>query len=354
MKLMANNKSMVKDSDDFMRKVNMTPIPAGYKFMKIDIKDFFMSGRHRRIMQILYSNMSTDDEEQRIALKLIEFVLMNQYVRPTNGAGKGYQVVTGTGMGLICAGEISDFLFHRMVEKPLIENVDVKERLNIRLWSRFKDDIFIAVGGDMQSRKSLWKLLVEKSEFFELKLETISSNSAVMLDMEVFKGLRWVKTRKLDVRLFKKPTSQWTPLSFLSAHAPGIHGAWPKAMIKRLRDRHTSKTEAENAVLKFREDLVGAWGEIPVNTVLDDLKDMSNRKPHDTSFKNETWMVLPWCPLWRYARITSRIREAEVSCGIVNKTRVSWCNSRPNVGLEIESYNKEYLPGYSDRIVADV
>ena len=53
-----------------------------------------------------------------------------------------YQVRTGSGTGILCSGEISDFVFLQFTELAFALKPEVVAKYSVKLYCRFKDDIF--------------------------------------------------------------------------------------------------------------------------------------------------------------------------------------------------------------------
>ena len=56
-------------------------------------------------------------------------------------ANSGFQVVVGSGMGLLSSDEITNYGFYNLVEKHVLTD-SIKHEFGLKLWVRFKDDIF--------------------------------------------------------------------------------------------------------------------------------------------------------------------------------------------------------------------
>ena len=130
-------------------------------------------------------------------------VLDCQYLKISTREGeKTWNVRTGSGMGLICSGEISDLSCYYLAELPFVLLPAVRRQYGISLYVRFKDDILIAMGGDVESRAEFLRAFRRHSRYFQLKVDSVSSHEAVMLDTKLFKGPRWNASGKLDWDLY--------------------------------------------------------------------------------------------------------------------------------------------------------
>ena len=108
---------ILKDTYDLKTKLGKAVISSETFFYKIDIKDFYMSGDHADI--ISHSSYGCDVVRDRKNLSEkkafgngVRFVLKNQYVVMKSGDRQAWQVVKGSGMGLIASDELSNLDFY--------------------------------------------------------------------------------------------------------------------------------------------------------------------------------------------------------------------------------------------------
>ena len=154
-------------------------------------------------------------------------------------------------MGMQHNSDVSDATFFRNVEEPFALRRDVQQRYDILFYGRVRDDGLGIMGGDAHSRRSFWAEFKRRSVEFKIKLDSISSSSVQMLDLEFFKGPIWRLSGRMDSRLFVKQTSVWKPLSVDSAHHVSVHMARPRGMVGRLFRRFSAISEARAYVRQF-------------------------------------------------------------------------------------------------------
>ena len=169
-----------------------------------------MSGTH--------SVLKTDCED--VADKEgLEFVLGSQYIRISERLAK---VVIGSGMGEEHSGAVSDWSYFKRAEERFILCSEMREKYGILYYVRYRDDSLFVI--DWQGRRvEFWNELKSMAQPFSLSMESLHLSSCVMLDLEIYKGPRWHRSRVPDIRMFFKPTSQGVPLSHKSDHHSNIH-----------------------------------------------------------------------------------------------------------------------------------
>ena len=225
---------IVKNSQSALHAIKSVPVSSEDYLLRLDLKDFYMSGHHHDFVESVKSTASKQNVKEALN-SAMWFLLYHQYVQSPFLPGRVWKVQHGSGQGLIHSGDVTDLTYYCVVEKNLI----TPESLNlhaIKLYIRFRDDIFIIASESTKMWTFAKKLQRQGVKHgFKIKLESYSKQSAVMLDFEVFKGLSWKSTNKLDHKVHWKADSLLgPPLASSSAHAPHVHIAWPKAECSRL------------------------------------------------------------------------------------------------------------------------
>jgi len=215
-------------------------------------------------------------------------------------------------MGLLCSGEISDFLFYQLAEKYFVLRDEIRLKYHIKFYARFKDDLFIVLGGSPESRKEFWHEFKTRSKYFKLKMESISNTEANVLDLCLFKGPLWRRTSRLDIKMFFKPTGLNIMLSDESAHHSRLHLSWPTCRFNSFLRKCTDtagRTEAQKffvsslaqscpghcAVRKLRAS-------IGLSSVLED-------RVHAKLIKPRSWLVLPSFCQWTSSSCAGRLSQ---------------------------------------------
>ena len=270
---------LLRDSSDLLCKAKRVRLTSTCRFIKFDIKDFYMSGSFSELTS--FASRAVDCSIRTDFSLLLDAVLNSQYVRsPTSG--EVYKVKVGTGMGMLASGHVADAAFYEMVEKPFILKASTREHYSILFCARFKDDgilIFDAQDG-IQHIAEFMNRVHEISRSFVVKLESISRTGCQMLDVFVSRD----DFLRPHFVLFKKPSSIWQPLSPESAHHISIHKHWPLAQCKRIRERFSSPVEAELEVDSFKRAFFEATG-VWLNEQIVSTKNQSN---------TSSWIVLPF------------------------------------------------------------
>ena len=141
----------------------------------------------------------------------------------------------------------------------------------------------------------------------------------------------------MDVKAWRKPTSNWIPLSVHSAHHRNVHDSWPKGMVKRFARLSSSKNDADELSSQFLSSLRYHNGTVALRVRRADPNQNPSKRP-----KPFSRLILPHCWWLSNARIdpflrsisdqhASSFERAYRGCVQIG---TSWCLSAPHlVGL---------------------
>ena len=103
---------ILRDSDDLAEKMQRTQVEPFDKIVKADISDFFMSGKQSDLQSD--GQLAAPESFRKAFGDMITFILGSQYIR-VRGRNGVWKVVSGSGMGFLCSGELSDFVFYVII-----------------------------------------------------------------------------------------------------------------------------------------------------------------------------------------------------------------------------------------------
>ncbi len=216
------------NSAALLNAVNALAFPSCCVFSKWDIKEFYMSGEHKELVNLVLPEF--EDGTRVIVEATLYMLLCNQFVQHEDSL---YQVCQGTGMGMIHSGSLSDLAFWKKVEVglPLAE-------FGVHFYGRYRDDVLV-ISNTKQGAQGIFDVARRRaSGCWNLVLEDTSTYSMHMLDLLFYKGPRFKCSQHLDFAPYIKPTARHVPLHTSSAHAPAIHEGWPVGEVSRMR-RHS-------------------------------------------------------------------------------------------------------------------
>jgi hypothetical protein len=236
--------------------------------------------------------------------------LDNQFVTSRFLPDDIYKVTVGAGMGLVFAGEVADTCFFNMVERGFTTNEKLLRRFGVHFWRRFKDDILVVYDPDNNSLERFMNLLRLKIRFFKLETSHRSSSSLPFLDVSLHVHSDSAKSW-LSFSPYIKPTAVHVPLSTASAHSMEALVGWQFSMLRRYYDLSSTReaflSAREKMITRFREHFVPTF---LINALLNfDPKSKPCVRRDTPSDMHKLWLVFPFHPVWKAARIQAAVNE---------------------------------------------
>jgi hypothetical protein len=216
---------LVPNTASLLREIRKKKFPESCVLCKFDVKDFYMSGNHSTLVELSLGVLPP--ERRKAAGTMLWLVLGSQFVCRS---GRLFRVLSGTGMGQVHSGALSDIGFWQLVETKVDRN-----RFGILEWVRFRDDLLLVV----KTREDANNCLVEMNRLaagcWKIEVESISQFSAKMLDCMIYKGPSFERSGFLDFCPYIKKTARHIPLCSRSNHPPAVHRSWPVSEIRRMK-----------------------------------------------------------------------------------------------------------------------
>lgn len=115
-------------------------------FVKFDIKHFYMSGDHSSLVK--RCSELIDDPRLRLAFEMVVKVVLDSKDISVPGVDDFiWKVMKGSGMGLLCSGELSEAAFLSMAERRFVSYANIRGKFSVEYYGRFKDDGILVIGG---------------------------------------------------------------------------------------------------------------------------------------------------------------------------------------------------------------
>ena len=325
---------LVRDSTDFLKHIRSLRVSVCFSLVKIDVKEYVMSGSHSMLLDEA-SKFFTGAERRRFR-QALRFILENQFVQLYDSDWV-HQVICGSGMGAMCSGEVSDAALYHLAEKSVLSR-QYMEQVGVLAYYRFKDDILAILDGPRKDLHKFSQDLCRAVSPFELQIETVSSERAVFLDVEIYRPKNFVGGA-LDYSVHVKKSSQWTPLSKDSLHHPSVHEAWPRAMISRYHRLCKHSQAAQDHISIFLASLRRAGAS---QSFLDSLATPSRvRRPKERRDVRSMFLVLPFFPQWLQSGLQGTLARLNAVWGarLGIRIRVSWKLGESHLVTRLKSFN---------------
>ena len=234
-------------TNDVRRLLSSVVLPTNGPviFMKIDVKNFYMSGSHEMLEREVSGEFKGN--MRRLMGPLISFVLLNQYV-VDSVSDAAWQVTCGSGMGQRHSSSISDLALFTLGERSLL-SAEGRTKFSVLLYARYRDDVLAMFNSFTGARGFLQAFKDKLQGEYVLESET-SLEGFPFLDLYVYRdgsSIRWAP--------YTKPTARHVPLNMTSAHPPTVHRAWPINEMARL----FANSQSLHAFEAAREAMLERW-----------------------------------------------------------------------------------------------
>ena len=360
-----NSSLVIKNTEALIDIVKKTPLQGNEVLLKLDIKDFFLSGDGDKLVNDALTDIQDPDLD--LLRNALEFLTENQYVQLPRSKGEKnptrksdptfdqwWRCIVGTGMGLPHSGSLANSAFAGRVERTWLSRESTKAAYGIFLYARYMDDIFVVLRKDFKLVRQFIQELSHRSGYFIMQVESCSLAHATMLDLELYFGQGHKKTGILDYRPHFKDTHFQRPLSHLSAHPKHVHSLWPINNLKRLAKRCSSRHEFLYARHLFLRRMIEFRA---ANSVIEKLKSFDpwfapgEQQPQgtrgNTTSGNAIWMSFPYSEVWAKSGISRVIREFIESPFARHMLQEAW--GRP-VDLDLRIAWKLTSPSHVQRV----
>ena len=180
----------------------------------------------------------------------LALLLRLQFVDPQNG-DLLYQVICDSGMGSDHSSFLSSINFFHFVEQGLLcEGRGSSRASGIQMYTRYHDDMLVAIDSPRNAKDLLAKLKVKSKDYYIVSLEDVSTVGVAMLDLFVFKSKDISLTCRMSFRPHIKASARHVPLSSESHHHRHVHLSWPISEVRRM---HTLSNNDEETFQLFKD-----------------------------------------------------------------------------------------------------
>ena len=189
------------------------------------MEEFFMAASHKDLVKNVVSASGF-----AVFKEALEFLLFEQYVRDGT-TGALYQVTKGSGMGTSFSSDLCDLALYQLAEQYIV-NADTFASLKIKMWLRYRDDIFVV--GNRDGCIELFNRFRNRiKDVWKVKVEVVTQTSLDFLDLQIFVAKNHIGQQVLMHKPYSRPTKVFCPLCTDSAHMRSVH-AWPVSEVRRL------------------------------------------------------------------------------------------------------------------------
>jgi hypothetical protein len=218
-----------------------------YPNIPTDIGIIMMKNSITNLNGELPEDTKLDSSEIDLICDLMQFILHNNYF---NFGTEVYHQINGTAMGTPAA-----VVFACLFLNDLEQQVMQETRSTPFLYKRFIDDIF-AVFQTHQEAEIYLQRFNNVLPTIHCTNYTISNKSGIFLDLEIYKGTRFNKEGKFDLKVYQKPQNKYLYLTPNSFHSKSVFPAFIVSELNRYRLCCNNDTEFNEVKLAFYKRLV--------------------------------------------------------------------------------------------------
>ena len=255
--IVQNQHTYIKDTADFIHKIENIKPPADCWLCSFDISQMFTNCPINEILsavKIAYNDFDkahfkikcppTDD-----LIYLLKSILENNVFEFN---GELFQQIIGAAIGAIPSPEVCDILMYQIM-KEILSNF--KGRKNIFFYGRYRDDGFMIFNGNVNDINEFFNLANNHHRFLKFTHE-ISQTAITFLDVNIYKGKRFFNDSILDMKTYFKPTNSFLYLHRNSCHNRHVFSALIKNEVVRYIKTTSDQDVLQHMLTQFKLNLI--------------------------------------------------------------------------------------------------
>lgn len=204
--------SYIKNTDDFLEKVRNLEVPENAYLITLDIESLYTNIQTKDGIEAVEKMFRRHSQELRSDKEVIELLKLSLECNDFQFNGEWYLQTSGTAMGKKFAPAYANIMM-AIFEEEVLER-SAKKPL---AYYRYLDDIFIIWPHTVDEFEQFFHLLNNHRESIKFQ-QTISDTSIDFLDVTIYKGNNYKYYKKLDTKVFFKPTDTHELLHKSSFH----------------------------------------------------------------------------------------------------------------------------------------
>jgi hypothetical protein len=213
--------NLVSSTDAFIRNIDKATVPPDCVFITMDIESLYTNINSELGIKYITYFLSDPEVLQEATLidaliESIRLILTNNMFRYGDSL---FLQIKGTAMGTPMAPPYAN-IFVFMIERDIINTFF--DKTLIRIYYRYLDDLFLVCKNDAEIQHLFLTTLDNLAQQGITYTRQISHESAVFLDIEIYKGKRFYDCNQLDIRLYQKPMNLFLYIPFNSFHISSI------------------------------------------------------------------------------------------------------------------------------------
>ncbi|XP_072024937.1 uncharacterized protein [Amphiura filiformis] len=251
--LVQEQETYLKDSPELIKILANLKLPQDITLVTADVTSLYTNIPQDQCLEIVVDRLEKSNKRYQIpkppphlVRRILELILKRNCFEFND---EFYLQIVGAAQGNILSPEISDLVMY-VIEKEFILTDP-----NIVFYRRYRDDILLFYQGNCNELQNLKARMNNAHPTLKFTFE-ISDNLVTYLDLQIYKGNRFLEHGLLDhkINMKKTETHQW--LCSESAHCPSFCTALALGETIRYCRGHTSESNFVNKVNFFTDKLV--------------------------------------------------------------------------------------------------
>jgi len=287
------------DASQLVSELKRLRPEAEFKFVKADIKDFFMSGASADLCSDAVS-IFPESQTKDVVAKALLWLLQNQLLESDHYPDDCWHVIEGSGMGLIHSAEVAESAFYMRVEAKFGTRPVIMQKYGIVRYWRYRDDILM-ISRDRRMLVPYVRTIRRFSGYFIIDDVEISRHRMTFLQLLITKC-----DNEFTCCVTFKPTSLGVPLDTTSGHPASVH-RWPMTYLRSIGKLSTTKKDCvescERLLNRFRHHQSNPFIIQKMEACLEERsrEKLIIRKVDLADAKRQAWFVCGYHPVLRRA-----------------------------------------------------
>ena len=233
--------SYLKDTWDFLEKLAQHEIPQNALLITLDVESLYTNIQTEEGLLAVQESFDNNTSLCRPDKELMELLKLSLECNDFEFNNQFYLQISGTAMGKKFAPHYAD-IYMAKFEKEVLNKADKKPLV----YYRFLDDIFIIWTYSKGEFVELFDLMNNHTPSIKFQ-HSISEESIDFLDVTIYKGAQFKAIRRLDTKVYFKPTDTHELLHKSSFHPKHTFAGILKSQIIRFHKICTNEQDFESA-----------------------------------------------------------------------------------------------------------
>ena len=176
-------------------------------------------------------------EYKELYMRVVKFILHQQFILSGLQPSKLWLVCSGSGMGLKFSSFLANAAFcgHSEISGLSLLDHVVCNKFAVKTYIRYADNLLFICRPEFNKIQDLIRAVTSLNAPYKATIEETGAHGVTFLDVDLCKDNQWLIDGRISVRPHLKASGLRSVLLPESAHPTNIHGAWTLAYIHRMQ-----------------------------------------------------------------------------------------------------------------------